>query len=244
MNCLSIELPIKYMEAQLRKGSVDPKIEPGWKSRLSGEFDSDYFLSLREFLLSEKQAGKTIFPPGPRIFSAFEFTPFDKVKVVILGQDPYHGPGQANGLCFSVSDGIPKPPSLLNIFKEIRDDLGYPIPESGNLEKWARQGVLLLNATLSVRSGEAGSHQNRGWEHFTDAVIRTLSKEKEGLIFVLWGRFAQAKEKLIDTTKHAVLKSAHPSPLSAYNGFFGCRHFSKINSILKMNGQEPVDWQL
>jgi uracil-DNA glycosylase len=232
------------METTLNAPAVEPKIESGWKERLADEFESEYFLALKGFLISEKSKGKTIFPPGPRIFSAFEYTPFDQVKVVILGQDPYHGPGQANGLCFSVSDGIPKPPSLLNIFKEIRDDLGIPVPDTGNLEKWARQGVLLLNATLTVIAGEAGSHQNRGWERFTDAVIRKLSAEKDGLVFVLWGRYAQAKEQLIDTTKHQILKAAHPSPLAAHNGFFGCKHFSRINAILKMNGQPPVDWQL
>jgi uracil-DNA glycosylase len=232
------------METELSSKPVDPKIETGWKQQLSEEFSAPYFGELRNFLFAEKKAGQTIYPPGPRIFSAFEFTPFNDVRVVILGQDPYHGPGQANGLCFSVSDGIPPPPSLLNIFKEMKSDLGTPMPASGNLEKWARQGVLLLNATLTVRAGQAGSHQNRGWEQFTNAVIRTLSKQKEGLIFVLWGRYAQAKEPLIDTTRHFVLKSAHPSPLSAYNGFFGSAPFSKINDILIRNGKAPVDWTL
>ena len=232
------------MDRNIVSKPLDPQIEQGWKQQLHDEFASEYFLSLRAFLIQEKAMGKVVYPPGPRIFSAFDYTPFDQVRVVILGQDPYHGPGQANGLCFSVSDGIPKPPSLQNIFKELQSDLGLPVPENGNLEKWAKQGVLLLNATLTVRAGEAGSHQNRGWEHFTDAVIRRLSFQREGLIFVLWGRYAQAKEKLIDTTKHHVLKSAHPSPLSAYNGFFGCRHFSKINEILKMQGKPPINWQL
>jgi uracil-DNA glycosylase len=232
------------VETELHPKSIDPKIESGWRNQLTEEFESPYFGELRRFLIEEKAKGQVVYPTGSRIFSAFDFTPFNEVRVVILGQDPYHGPGQANGLCFSVSDKVPKPPSLVNIFKELNSDLGIPVPESGNLEKWARQGVLLLNATLTVRAGQAGSHQNRGWEQFTDAVIRMLSKEKEGLVFVLWGRYAQAKEKLIDTTKHFILKSAHPSPLSAYNGFFGSRPFSKINEILIRKGQDPVDWTL
>jgi uracil-DNA glycosylase len=226
------------------KPDVDPKLSKDWKDRLKREFESSYFVDLKAFLLEEKASGKQLFPPGNKIFNAFDHTPFDSVKVVILGQDPYHGPGQAHGLCFSVAPGIQKPPSLQNIFKEIRDDLGYPIPESGNLESWAKQGVLLLNATLTVRAGEAGSHQNKGWEQFTNAVIRLLSEEKEGLIFLLWGRFAQAKEAIIDTGKHFVLKAAHPSPLSAYNGFFGCKHFSKVNEILLNTGRKPINWKL
>ncbi|MGD0712043.1 MAG: uracil-DNA glycosylase, partial [Bacteroidales bacterium] len=178
----------------------------------------------------------------PQIFSAFNHTPFNNVKVVIIGQDPYHGKGQANGLCFSVNDGINKPPSLVNIFKELHDDLGVKIPTSGNLEKWADQGVLLLNATLTVRASQAGSHQNKGWENFTDAVIRALSDERDGLIFILWGAFAQAKQKLIDVSKHHILKAAHPSPFSAYNGFFGCKHFSKTNELLKQMGKEEINW--
>ncbi|MBK7968104.1 MAG: uracil-DNA glycosylase [Bacteroidetes bacterium] len=223
---------------------VDPKLNKDWKDRLRKEFESSYFVDLKAFLLEEKASGKQLFPPGNKLFNAFDHTSFDSVKVVILGQDPYHGPGQAHGLCFSVAPGIQKPPSLQNIFKEIRDDLGYPIPESGNLESWAKQGVLLLNATLTVRAGEAGSHQNKGWEQFTNAVIRLLSEEKEGLIFLLWGRFAQAKEAIIDTGKHFVLKAAHPSPLSAYNGFFGCKHFSKVNEILLNTGRKPINWKL
>ncbi|MFZ5553242.1 MAG: uracil-DNA glycosylase [Bacteroidota bacterium] len=222
---------------------MDPEIELSWKKRLTGEFNSSYFISLREFLVAEKKT-KTIFPPGKKIFNAFNAAPFEMVKVVIIGQDPYHGEGQANGLCFSVEKGIPFPPSLLNIFKEIKDDLGFAIPPHGDLSKWAQQGVLLLNATLTVRKGEAGSHQKRGWETFTDAVIRKISEEKQGVVFLLWGRFAQDKEKLIDTTKHYVLKSAHPSPLSAYNGFFGCRHFSKTNELLKKSGQDSIDWKI
>jgi uracil-DNA glycosylase len=211
---------------------------------LKKEFGSPYFAELKEFLVQEKAAGHTIYPPGTMIFNAFDQTPFEEVKVVLLGQDPYHGPGQAHGLCFSVAEGISHPPSLQNIFKELRDDLGYAIPKSGNLEKWARQGVLLLNATLTVRAASAGSHQNKGWEQFTNAVIRLLSDEKEGLIFILWGRYAQAKEAMIDTGKHFILKAAHPSPLSAYNGFYGCRHFSKVNEILTNTGRKPVDWRI
>lgn len=185
-----------------------------------------------------------MFPPGNKIFSAFNHTPFDKVKVVILGQDPYHGEGQAHGLSFSVPEGIAKPPSLVNIFKEINADLGLPIPTTGNLEKWADQGVLLLNATLTVRANLAGSHQKKGWENFTDAAIKKLSKKRENLVFILWGRFAQNKEVLIDAGKHCILKSAHPSPLSAYNGFFGCRHFSKTNEYLRSKGIGEIDWRL
>ena len=185
-----------------------------------------------------------VYPPGPSIFEAFNLTPFDKVKVVILGQDPYHGDGQAHGLSFSVPDGIKPPPSLVNIFKELHQDLSIPIPKSGNLTKWAKQGVLLLNATLTVRAKTPGSHQKKGWEQFTDAAIRSLSNEKEGLVFMLWGRFAQEKESLIDHQKHFILKAAHPSPFSAHNGFFKCRHFSKTNDILKKLGKEPIDWTL
>lgn len=230
-------------ESMSETKTIDPEIELSWKKRLAGEFNSSYFISLREFLVAEKKT-KTIFPPGKKIFNAFNAAPFEMVKVVIIGQDPYHGEGQANGLCFSVEKGIPFPPSLLNIFKEIKDDLGFAIPPHGDLSKWAQQGVLLLNATLTVRKGEAGSHQKRGWETFTDAVIRKISEEKQGVVFLLWGRFAQDKEKLIDTTKHYVLKSAHPSPLSAYNGFFGCRHFSKTNELLKKSGQDSIDWKI
>ncbi len=222
---------------------IDPKIEQSWKEHLVSEFHSDYFKNLKHFLLEEKQK-YTVYPPGSRIFAAFDFTPFHEVKVVILGQDPYHGRGQANGLCFSVNDNITKPPSLNNIFKELHNDIGIPIPANGNLEKWAKQGVLLLNATLSVRARQAGSHQNKGWEQFTDQVIRILSEKKNGLVFLLWGRYAQAKEKLIDTSKHYLLKAPHPSPFSAFDGFFGCRHFSKTNEILKSQGKEEIDWSL
>ena len=222
---------------------IDPVIEAGWKSVLMDQFQSDYFGTLKEFLVEEKKK-YTLYPPGNLIFNAFQRTPFDRVKVVILGQDPYHGKGQAHGLCFSVPRGIPKPPSLVNIFKELHSDLGIPIPEHGNLEKWADQGVLLINATLTVRDSQAGSHQKRGWETFTNRVIEVVSKEKSGVVFLLWGRFAQAKESLIDSGKHLILKSAHPSPLSAYNGFFGCRHFSKTNDYLKKQEETGIDWTL
>lgn len=223
--------------------TVNPSIENSWKAQLADEFNANYFTQLKAFLLAEKQTQR-VFPPGNKIFSAFNHTPFEKVKVVILGQDPYHGEGQAHGLSFSVPDGIAKPPSLVNIFKEIHSDLGLPIPKTGNLEKWANQGVLLLNATLTVRSNLAGSHQKRGWENFTDAAIKKLSDKRENLVFILWGRFAQNKEVLIDANKHCILKSAHPSPLSAYNGFFGCKHFSKTNEYLRSKGIGEIDWKI
>ena len=222
---------------------INPNIEESWKHQLMDEFDSEYFAELRSRLIEEKKK-YTVYPPGTLMFSAFDHTPFDAVKVVIIGQDPYHGPGQANGLCFSVSDGIKKPPSLDNIFKELNTDLGIPIPATGNLEKWANQGVLLLNASLSVRANTPNSHQNFGWHIFTDAVIRILSDKKEGLVFLLWGKFAQSKETLIDTNNHYILKAAHPSPYSAYSGFFGCRHFSKTNEILRSLGKVEIDWAI
>ena len=222
---------------------VNPQIEESWKEILASEFDNSYFMELKEFLTEEK-AKYTVYPPGSKIFNAFQLTPFNQVRVVILGQDPYHGPGQAHGLCFSVPQGIVPPPSLVNIFKEIEKDLGIPIPGGGNLEKWARQGVLLLNATLTVRANQPGSHQKRGWENFTHAVISKLSEKRVGLIFLLWGKFAQEKESLIDTNRHYILKAAHPSPFSAYNGFFGCRHFSKTNEILRKHGLQEIDWNL
>jgi uracil-DNA glycosylase len=222
---------------------INPQIEESWKEILVDEFHSGYFTDLKKFLLEEK-ATYRIYPPGNRIFSAFDHTPFRDVRVVILGQDPYHGKGQAHGLCFSVPGGIPKPPSLVNIFKEIRDDLGHDIPESGNLEKWARQGVLLLNATLTVRANNPGSHQNMGWEQFTDAVITRLSQERSGLVFLLWGNFAMAKQSLIDPVRHHILTAAHPSPFSAQRGFFGCRHFSKTNQILRGQGKAEIDWRI
>ncbi len=220
---------------------ADVKLEESWKQHLAAEFGKPYFLQLRAFLQTEKATGKVIYPPGARIFAAFNLTSFDHVKVVIIGQDPYHGEGQANGLCFSVAPGVRKPPSLLNIFKELNADLGVPIPLNGSLDGWARQGVLLLNATLTVRANEAASHQKRGWEEFTDEVIKTLSAEKSGLVFLLWGRFAQEKAALIDGSKHHILTAAHPSPL-ARTGFAGCRHFSKTNELLQAQGQSPIDW--
>jgi uracil-DNA glycosylase len=222
---------------------IDPKIDESWKNVLIEEFNLPYFLNLRNFLIEEKKQ-YSVFPPGNKIFSAFDMTPFDAVKVVLLGQDPYHGKGQAHGLCFSVPSGITPPPSLVNIFQEIQNDLGLPMPHHGNLESWARQGVLLLNATLTVRATQPGSHQNKGWEVFTDQVIRTLSKEKTGLVFLLWGKFAQAKENLIDSNKHFILKAAHPSPYSASAGFFGCKHFSKTNEILRSQGKKEINWAL
>ncbi len=222
---------------------LNPQIEDSWKSVLLAEFEKDYFGQLKNFLVEEKRHHQ-VFPPGNRIFAAFDHTPFHSVKVVMLGQDPYHGPGQAHGLCFSVPNGIPKPPSLINIFKEINHDLNLPIPNSGNLEKWADQGVLLLNATLTVRAHMAGSHQKRGWEEFTDAVIRTISERRTGVIFLLWGAYAQAKESLIDTTRHYILKAPHPSPLSASRGFFGCGHFSKVNELLRRQGLPEIDWRI
>jgi uracil-DNA glycosylase len=217
-------------------------IHPSWKRALDVEFSATYFLKLREFLVEEKKK-YVIFPPGKQIFSAFDHTPFENVRVVIIGQDPYHQRGQANGLCFSVSPGIKKPPSLVNIFKELQDDLGIPVPQSGNLEPWADQGILLLNATLTVREGQAGSHQGKGWETFTDSVIKKISEEKKGVVFLLWGRFAHTKEELIDKDKHFILKAAHPSPL-ARGAFFGCKHFSKTNKILEHQGILPLDWRV
>ncbi|MDL2231019.1 uracil-DNA glycosylase [Bacteroidales bacterium OttesenSCG-928-L19] len=222
---------------------MNPDIEKSWKSVLWDEFNKPYFHELKRFLKEEKQQHQ-VFPPGKFIFNAYNLTPFDQVKVVLLGQDPYHNVGQAHGLCFSVQDGIAHPRSLINIFKELQDDLGYFPPENGNLEKWAKQGVLLLNAILTVRAHEAGSHQGKGWENFTDATIRSLSEQKEGLIFLLWGNYAQAKSSLIDTNKHYILKSAHPSPLSASRGFFGCKHFSQVNRLLQKLDKKPIDWKL
>jgi uracil-DNA glycosylase len=218
------------------------QIEDGWKKALKQEFDSPYFKELKEFLISEKSKS-TIYPPGPLIFEAFNRTPFSEVRVVLIGQDPYHGPGQANGLCFSVTRSVRPPPSLANIFKELQNDVGIPIPKSGDLSHWADQGVLLLNTTLTVRESLPGSHQKKGWEHFTDAVIRSISAKKEGVVFLLWGKSAQAKEDLIDKQKHFILKAAHPSPL-ARGAFFGSKPFSKTNQILKEQGLDPIDWQV
>lgn len=223
---------------------MNVQIEESWKKTLKEEFEKNYFKQIVTFLRAEKSAGKIIYPPGPLIFNAFNKTPFSKVKVVLLGQDPYHGKGQAMGLSFSVPNGIPKPPSLVNIFKELENDLGIPPAISGDLEKWAKQGVLLLNASLTVRQNEAASHSKIGWLQFTDSVISKISELKEGVVFLLWGRFAQDKQSLIDETKHHVLKAAHPSPFSADKGFFGCRHFSKTNDLLAIHGKEPVDWKL
>ncbi|HVI49220.1 MAG TPA: uracil-DNA glycosylase, partial [Chitinophaga sp.] len=214
------------------------------KDILKEEFNKAYFGEIVMFLKHEKALGRTIYPPGKLIFNAFEKTPFEKVKVVILGQDPYHGPGQAHGLSFSVPDGVKPPPSLVNIYKEMQSDLGLPIPQSGNLTKWAEHGVLLLNAFLTVRAGEPASHSKIGWDNFTDAVIRKISDHKRDVVFLLWGRFAQDKQILIDATRHHMLKAAHPSPFSADKGFFGCRHFSKTNELLQKAGIEPVDWRL
>ena len=225
------------------KAEINPTIEESWKEVLAEEFQSGYFKSLKEFLIEERKKS-IVYPPASRIFASFNYTSFDKVKVVILGQDPYHGQGQANGLCFSVSSGIQQPPSLQNIFKEIQDDLGIPIPKTGNLEPWAKQGVLLLNATLTVRANQAGSHQKHGWENFTDAVIKVLSEKRKGLVFLLWGKFAQAKELLIDKSKHHILKAPHPSPFSVHSGFFGCKHFSKTNELLKKEGHEEINWRI
>jgi len=222
---------------------IDPNIENSWKQELSEEFQSDYFFELKNFLVSEKKKYQ-IYPPGSEIFAAFNYTTFDNVRVVILGQDPYHGDGQANGLCFSVRKGVILPPSLRNIFKELKNDLGYPVPLSGDLQKWAGQGALLLNATLTVRASQAGSHQNKGWENFTNAVITKLSDNKENLVFILWGKFAQDKESLIDTSRHFILKSPHPSPFSADRGFFGSKPFSKTNEYLRKTNQKEIDWKL
>ena len=218
---------------------MNVQIEESWKVHLAPEFDKDYFRTLTDFVRSEYSQYQ-IFPPGRLIFNAFNLCPFDKVKVVIIGQDPYHGPGQAHGLCFSVNDGVPFPPSLVNIFKEIKADLGTDAPVTGNLTRWAEQGVLLLNATLTVRAHQAGSHQNRGWEVFTDAAIRTLAENRENIVFILWGSYAQKKGAFIDRNRHLVLTSAHPSPLSAYNGFFGNKHFSRANDYLKAHGKTEI----
>lgn len=224
--------------------TIDPKLEASWKAALANEFQQPYFTALKAFLLQEREARRTFYPPGTLIFNALDTTPFDQVKVVILGQDPYHGPGQAHGLSFSVPDGVPPPPSLVNIFKELHDDLGVPKPHTGNLEPWARQGVLLLNATLTVRAHQAASHQGKGWEQFTDAIIRALNDKREHLVFILWGRYAREKGRIIDRQRHLVLTSAHPSPLSASNGFFGSKPFSATNRYLEQHGEQPIDWSL
>jgi uracil-DNA glycosylase len=221
--------------------SVNVKIADSWQKRLQPEFEKPYFQELTNFVKSEYQS-QTVYPPGPEIFRAFDCSGFEDVKVVILGQDPYHGAGQANGLCFSVREGIRMPPSLQNIFKEIQSDLGKPLPANGSLERWAKQGVLLLNATLTVRASSPGSHQQKGWELFTDEVIKIISREKENVVFILWGAYAQKKGEVIDTTKHMIIKSAHPSPFSAHHGFFGSRPFSKTNDYLRSKGLPEIDW--
>ncbi|GAA6153696.1 uracil-DNA glycosylase [Pseudoteredinibacter isoporae] len=224
--------------------SRDVQLDPSWKALLADEFEQAYMQQLGDFLRTEKAAGKVIFPPGPQMFNALNSTPFDKVKVVVLGQDPYHGPGQAHGLSFSVPPGVRIPPSLLNIYKEIERDLGLAIPNHGCLQSWADQGVLLLNATLSVQQANAGSHQNKGWEQFTDKIVQLLSEQREGLVFLLWGSYAQKKGRVIDSQKHCVLKSVHPSPLSAHRGFLGCGHFSATNHYLLQRGQTAIDWSV
>ena len=223
--------------------SITPKIEASWKSLLAEEFQKPYFIQLKNFLLEEKTI-HAVFPPGDKIFNAFDLTPFDNVKVVILGQDPYHGRGQAHGLCFSVNPGIAFPPSLVNIFKELKTDLGIMPPSSGELSAWAKQGVLLLNTVLTVRENTADSHKNKGWEQFTDSVIKQISEKKEHVVFILWGNNAKVKTQIIDASKHCILTAAHPSPLSATRGFFGCAHFSKTNEYLKNKNIEPIDWRL
>ncbi len=223
---------------------MDVKINDTWKEVLKSEFNKPYFLQIVNFLRTEKMAGKIIYPPGQLMFNAFNTTPFDEVKVVLLGQDPYHGAGQAHGLCFSVQTGVKPPPSLVNIYKELNSDIGMNIPSHGNLTKWAEQGVLMLNASLTVRAEEPMSHSKIGWAEFTDSVIKKVSDQREHIVFILWGKFAQEKQVLVDETKHLVLKAAHPSPFSANNGFFGCRHFSKTNEYLMQNGIDPVDWSL
>lgn len=220
------------------------KLHPEWLDVLAGEFEQDYMLDLKRFLLARRQAGAVIYPPGPEIFNALDSTPLSKVKVVILGQDPYHGPGQAHGLCFSVREGVPPPPSLVNIFRELQSDLGLAMPNHGHLQSWAAQGVLLLNAVLTVERGQAGAHQGKGWEHFTDAVVATVNQRCEHVVFLLWGAQAQRKGSAIDTRRHLVLKAPHPSPLSAHRGFLGCRHFSQANRWLSSKGIEPVNWAL
>ncbi|WP_422343151.1 uracil-DNA glycosylase [Parasphingorhabdus sp.] len=224
------------------------KLHQSWKTPLAPEFSSDYMTNLRTFLIQQKQAGKDIFPKGSEYFRALDLTPLDKVRVVILGQDPYHGPGQAHGLCFSVQPGVRPPPSLINIYKELESDIGMPRPQHGFLESWAKQGVLLLNSVLTVQRAEAASHRGKGWEQFSDAIVRLVAAKKEPVVFLLWGSYAQKKAGFVQSVeqggKHLVLKAPHPSPLSAHNGFFGCRHFSKTNAFLEQNGLAPIDWSL
>jgi uracil-DNA glycosylase len=223
---------------------VSPQIEEGWKKVLADEFQKEYFSDLKQFLVQEIESGKKIYPPPKQIFAAFAACPFDAIKVVILGQDPYHGVGQAHGLCFSVNKGVPLPPSLKNIYRELQSDVGCTTPSHGNLEQWSHQGILLLNAVLSVRHACAASHAHHGWEHFTDRVISEISQKKEGIVFLLWGKYAQEKGKQIDQKKHYVLTASHPSPFSADRGFFGCKHFSVTNEILISQKKKPIDWQI
>lgn len=223
---------------------ADIKLEESWKTALDAEFSSSYMAALKQFLVTEKERGKRIFPKGSEYFRALDLTPLSDVRVVILGQDPYHGDGQAHGLCFSVKPGVRTPPSLVNIYKELQADLGIPPVRHGFLESWARQGVLLLNSVLTVEQGLAASHQGKGWERFTDAVIRRVNDEAESVVFMLWGAYAQRKAAFVDTSRHLVLKAAHPSPLAAHNGFFGCRHFSRANEFLQSRGRQPIDWRL
>jgi uracil-DNA glycosylase len=231
-----------YTQNSSQFSRMDVKIEASWKEELKQEFTKPYFLQAVAHLKTERATGAVVYPPGSLIFNAFEQTPFDQLRVVILGQDPYHGPGQAHGLSFSVPDGVPPPPSLVNIYKELHSDIGIPISKKGNLTRWAQQGVLLLNAALTVRANEPASHAKIGWMDFTDAVIKRISSEKKGIVFLLWGRFAQDKQVLVDETRHYVLKAAHPSPFSADKGFFGCKHFSRTNELLKMQGFPAIDW--
>lgn len=231
-------------QTEVASSPVPVQLEPSWREALAPEFEKPYFRQLVAFLKAEKAAGKVIFPAGSDIFRAFELTPVPNVRVVILGQDPYHGPGQAHGLSFSVPPGVVLPPSLQNIAKEIHEDLGLPLPMQGNLDAWARQGVLLLNATLTVEAGKAGSHQKQGWEPFTDAVIQYINRSQSGIVFILWGRYAREKGQLIDPYRHHVLTAAHPSPFAADKGFFGCKHFSRTNAILEQQGKAPIDWRI
>lgn len=221
---------------------MDVRLQQEWKSRLSAEFEKPYFAALTDFVRTEYGSGTRIYPPAGRIFAAMDACPFSQVKVVIIGQDPYHGPGQANGLCFSVAPGVDMPPSLVNIFKEVTDDTGAPMPANGDLERWARQGVLLLNSSLTVREHQAASHAGHGWEEFTDAAVHALAAERENLVFMLWGAYAARKGAFIDRNRHLVLTAPHPSPLSAYRGFFGCKHFSQANAYLQAHGQTPIKW--
>ena len=233
---------LQHAKPPLAESHIDPKIHESWKSALKEEFTKPYFADIKKNLVSAKKSGKVIYPPGPLIFNAYNSTPFDKVKVVILGQDPYHGPGQAHGLCFSVQDGIKPPPSLINIYKELKADLGLMIPSTGCLQKWTDQGVFLLNAMLTVEANKPASHRDLGWEKFTDATIEKLSDEKSGLVFLLWGNFAREKKILIDSTRHSILESTHPSPFSAHYGFLGSKQFSKTNSLLGAQGMSPINW--